>query len=122
MSQRITRITGWEGLISVWGWVPMGLTAGGVTGTLQIYRIILQKAGSGEQAIEGFEDLTDAQLIMEKVLFGLRMNEGIPWDLVPSAKQELIQTWIKDGFLLLENGNLKTTDRGRLVLDELSAD
>jgi coproporphyrinogen III oxidase-like Fe-S oxidoreductase len=73
-----------------------------------------------DSAIEGFEDLTDNQLAMEKVLFGLRMNEGIPWGMVPSPKTELIQTWIKDGFLLLDKGNLKTTDRGRLVLDELS--
>ncbi len=88
------------------------------TSNLQEY---MQKAGKGEQVIEGFEDLTDTQLSMEKVLFGLRMNEGVPWDLVPSAKAGLVQTWIKDGFLSLEKGNLKTTDQGRLVLDELSS-
>jgi len=81
----------------------------------------MQRALRAEPVIEGFEDLSDTQRIMEKVLFGLRMNEGVPWDLVPSAKQEQIQTWVRDGFLLHENGNLKTTDRGRLVLDELSA-
>jgi oxygen-independent coproporphyrinogen-3 oxidase len=80
----------------------------------------IQRAGSAGQAIGGFEDLTDAQLIMEKILFGLRMNEGVPWDLVPPLKQKLVQTWIKDGFLLLAADKLKTTDRGRLVLDELS--
>ena len=94
------------------------------TSNLQDY---IRRSGSGEQVIggpnviEGYEDLTEEQLIMEKVLFGLRMNEGIPWDLVPAARQKLIQTWIKDGFLLLEAGQLKTTNRGRLILDELSA-
>jgi oxygen-independent coproporphyrinogen-3 oxidase len=88
------------------------------TANLQEY---IQKAVSGKPVIGGFEDLTDLQLTMEKVLFGLRMNEGVPLDLVPSDRQGLVQTWIRDGFLLLEGKTLKTTDRGRLVLDELSA-
>jgi oxygen-independent coproporphyrinogen-3 oxidase len=88
------------------------------TSNLQEY---IQKAVSGKQVIEGYEDLTDIQLSMERVLFGLRMNEGVPWELLPSAKHQQVQVWIEDGFLLLENENLKTTDRGRLVLDELSA-
>ena len=87
------------------------------TSRLQDY---LDRVVQSKDAIEGYEDLTDAQLIMEKVLFGLRMNEGISRDLVPSNKRELVDAWIKDGLLLQENGNLKTTDRGRLVLDELS--
>ena len=113
-------------------YIGLGVGAHGFTGRRRYWNTsnlqeYIQRTGSGEQGIgpldviEGYEDLTDVQLSMEKVLFGLRMNEGISWDLVPSAKVGLIQTWIKDGFLLLENGNLKTTDRGRLVLDELSA-
>ena len=86
------------------------------TSHLQDY---IGRAASGKGM--GHEDLTDTQLSMEKVLFGLRMNEGIPWSLVPSVKHGQIQTWINDGFLLFENGHLKTTDRGRLVLDALSA-
>jgi len=88
------------------------------TSNLQEY---IQRASSAGQLIDGFEDLTDAQLTMEKLLFGLRMNEGVPWALVPPVKAGLLQTWVKDGFLLLENENLKATDRGRLILDELSA-
>jgi len=110
----------------------LGVGAHGFDGRRRYWNIsnlqdYIRRAGSGEQvmggldAIEGYEDLTDDQLSMEKVLFGLRMNEGIPWDLVPSARQKLIKTWIKDGFLLLEKRYLKTTDRGRLVLDELSS-
>ncbi len=107
-------------------YIGLGVGAHGFTGRRRYWNTsnlqdYIRRAGSGEQVIGGFEDLTDVQLSMEKVLFGLRMNEGVPWDLVPSVKAELIQMWIKDGFLLLEKGNLKTTDRGRLVLDALSA-
>lgn len=107
-------------------YIGLGVGAHGFTGRRRTWNTsnlqdYIQKAGRGEQVIGGLEDLTDAQLSMEKVLFGLRMNEGVPWDLVPSVKVKLIQTWIKDGFLLFENGNLKTTDRGRLVLDALSS-
>jgi oxygen-independent coproporphyrinogen-3 oxidase len=81
----------------------------------------IQKALGAEPVIDGWEDLSDTQLIMEKVLFGLRMNEGVPLDLIPKSKSQLVQTWIKDGFLMIEDKNLKATQRGRLILDELSA-
>jgi oxygen-independent coproporphyrinogen-3 oxidase len=81
----------------------------------------LERVAQSKDTVEGYEDLTDEQLVMEKVLFGLRMNEGVAWELVPLNKREQIQRWIKDGFFLLEETNLRTTDRGRLLLDELSA-
>jgi oxygen-independent coproporphyrinogen III oxidase len=107
-------------------YIGLGVGAHGFTGRQRYWNTAnlqdyIKRAGSGKQVIEGIEDLTDAELIMDRVLFGLRMNEGISWDLVPSEKREQIQTWIKDGFLLLEKGYLKTTDQGRLVLDALSA-
>jgi oxygen-independent coproporphyrinogen III oxidase len=107
-------------------YIGLGVGAHGFTGRRRYWNTsnlqdYIKRAGSGEPVIGGIKDLTDTELIMDKVLFGLRMNEGVPWDLVPSGKAELIQTWIKDGFLLLENSFLKTTDRGRLVLDALSS-
>jgi len=107
-------------------YLGLGAGAHGFTGRRRYWNTsriqdYLERITKTKDAVEGYEDLTDAQLIMEKVLFGLRMNEGIAWELVPLPKQKLIQSWIKDRFLMLENGNLKTTDRGRLVLDELSA-
>ena len=106
-------------------YLGLGVGAHGFTGqrrhwntsNLQDY---IKKASNGEPAVDGFEDLTDHQLSMEKILFGLRMNEGIPWELVPLTKRDQIQEWIKDGFLSFEDQRLKTTDRGRLILDELS--
>jgi len=107
-------------------YIGLGVGAHGFTGRRRYWNTsnlqnYMQRISTEGQAIEGFEDLTDDQLSMEKVLFGLRMNEGVPWDQVPSGKVELVQTWIKDGFLLLENRNLRTTDQGRLVLDALSS-
>ena len=106
-------------------YLGFGVGAHGFTGQRRYWNAsrlkdYLELIGQGKSAIEGYEDLSEDQLIMEKVLFGLRMNGGIPLDLVPINRQGLIQTWVKDGFLLLERGILRTTDRGRLVLDELS--
>ena len=107
-------------------YIGLGMGAHGFDGRRRYWNTprlqdYLGRVAKSKDAVEGYEDLTDTQLIMEKVLFGLRMNEGVQRDLVPSSKAELIQMWIKDGFLLFENGNLKTTDRGRLVLDALSS-
>lgn len=81
----------------------------------------IDRALNGQDIIEGFEDLSDEQLTMEKVLFGLRMNEGIVFELVPSSKRALLHRWADEGFLVFEKGLVKTTDNGRLVLDELCA-
>jgi oxygen-independent coproporphyrinogen-3 oxidase len=107
-------------------YIGLGVGAHGFTGRRRYWNTsrlqdYLERAAASKDEIEGYEDLTDVGLSMERVLFGLRMNEGVPWDCVPSVKAKLIKMWIKDGFLLLENGNLKTTDRGRLVLDALSS-
>ena len=107
-------------------YIGLGLGAHGFTGQRRYWNTsrlqdYLECIAQQKSTIEGYEDLTDHQLIMEKVLFGLRMNEGIPWDLLPLGKHELIHAWIKDGFLWLDDRNLKTTNRGRLVLDELSS-
>ncbi|MBF0570849.1 MAG: radical SAM family heme chaperone HemW [Candidatus Omnitrophica bacterium] len=107
-------------------YIGLGVGAHGFTGRRRYWNTsrlqdYLDLMAQGKDVIEGYEDLTDDQLIMEKVLFGLRMNEGIPWTLVPPAKAELIQIWIHGGFLSIEKGYLKTTDRGRLLLDELSS-
>ena len=87
------------------------------TAHLQKY---LQKS-IGQTAIEGYEDLSVDTQDTEKLLFGLRMNQGLPWDQVRVSKHKDIQLLIENGFLVLENGFLKTTQRGRLVLDELSS-
>jgi oxygen-independent coproporphyrinogen-3 oxidase len=81
------------------------------------------------EAVEGFEDLPPQTRLMELVVFGLRMNEGIVLteaenkigSRVAAEKLERIGQFIDDGFLLEEGERLKTTAKGRLVLDELSS-
>jgi oxygen-independent coproporphyrinogen-3 oxidase len=80
----------------------------------------LQDYLNDSAAIEGFEELSNETLIIEKVLFGLRMNEGVLASLVPHNKQQIVDELIAEGFLKLEENRLIVCDKGRLVLDELS--
>jgi len=103
----------------------LGVGAHGFTGRRRYWNTsrlqdYFERISQGQDLVEGFEDLSDEQIVMEKVLFGLRMNEGIAWGLLPIAKRGLVEAWIGDGFLRLEAGRLSATDRGRLILDELS--
>jgi len=87
------------------------------TSNLQEY---LQRARRGETQVEGYEDLNAEVRATEKLLFGLRMNKGVSWEMVSTSKHQEIRSLIKEGFLVLENGFVKTTRPGRLVLDTLS--
>ena len=107
-------------------YIGLGMGAHGFTGRRRYWNAgrlqdYLERMAKNKDALEGYEDLTDRQLVMEKVLFGLRMTAGVPRALVPADRHGLIEGWIEDGFLLIENGYLKTSSKGRLVLDELSA-
>jgi oxygen-independent coproporphyrinogen-3 oxidase len=86
------------------------------TSNLQQY---IQKAGR-QTVVEGYEDLSVDTKDAEKLVFGLRMNKGVAWDRVRIDRHKDIQPLIEGGFLVLEHGFLKTTEQGRLVLDELS--
>ena len=63
-------------------YIGLGVGAHGFTGRRRYWNTsnlkdYMHKISHEGHAIEGHEDLTDDQLIMERVLFGLRMNEGI---------------------------------------------
>jgi oxygen-independent coproporphyrinogen-3 oxidase len=81
------------------------------------------------KAVESFEDLAPQTRLMELVVFGLRMNDGIViteleskiGTKVAAEKIERLDHFVNDGFLLREGGRLKVSDKGRLVLDELSS-
>lgn len=72
-------------------------------------------------AVAGFEELPHHTRMMERILFGLRMNEGIDTNLIPAGKQLSVDHFIREGFLIIDGQRLKATERGRLVLDELSS-
>ncbi|MBF0489986.1 MAG: radical SAM family heme chaperone HemW [Candidatus Omnitrophica bacterium] len=103
-------------------YIGLGMGAHGFVGHRRYWNTSkLQDYLNQEEVIEGFEDLSEETLIMERVLFGLRMNEGIELQILPSSKKGIVEGFLKEGFLVLEGPRLKATNKGRLVLDELSA-
>ncbi|MDP8266600.1 MAG: radical SAM family heme chaperone HemW [Candidatus Aceula meridiana] len=88
----------------------------------------LRLAEKGKPTVDGKEKLNKDRRLLEALLFGLRMNEGVSLCILEKqfnakfSKQtkEKISQFCKDEFLILKNSHLKTTLQGRLVLDELS--
>ena len=82
-----------------------------------------------ESIIEFQERLNSRERLMEAILFGLRMNEGVCVSKIEKRvkyklsleKREIIKRFVTQGFLIYEKEFLKATDKGRLVLDEISA-
>ena len=83
---------------------------------------------ASHSAIESSEDLSKETQQMERILFGLRMNEGVD---VPSLEKKFgctlnqdqhdkIGIFIKEDFLVRQGPQLTVSAKGRLVLDELS--
>ena len=89
----------------------------------------ISKIQSGQKAVEGTEQLTVEKRFMEGLLFGLRMNEDVCLeDLekkyafpLPIEKTDVIENCVNNGLLMRKNSHLKTTFRGRLLLDEICA-
>ena len=72
--------------------------------------------------------LTDAQRLTETFLFGLRMNEGVDLDALQKRygvclsgeQQRTLEHLMEDGLCERRGTRIRTTPRGRLVLDEIS--
>ena len=88
----------------------------------------LSRVALNGEAVEGFEDLSAHTLLMERILFGLRKNEGVGiGDIerqlgikLDEKREQMLDQWVRDGFLVRDKERLITTMKGRLVLDELS--
>lgn len=120
-----------------WNGVPyigLGVGAHGFLGHRRYWNApklqdYLTRIASSGEAVEGFEDLDKETLLMERVLFGLRKNEGIVMaDIqrelgleLEGNRARMLEQWVLDGFLVKDNDRLKTSMKGRLVLDELSS-
>lgn len=73
------------------------------------------------------ERLDNQQRLKESILFGLRMTKGINIDALQKKYQceldahqsKMIEDFVLEGLLAIEDGYLKATHRGTLVLDEL---
>lgn len=89
--------------------------------------LAMMEASGGAQT--GSEQLVLNEKLMEVFLFGLRLNEGVDIPLlerrfgvrIPDDRREILGSFVRDGFLTDEDGRIKATSRGRMVLDEISA-
>jgi oxygen-independent coproporphyrinogen-3 oxidase len=80
-------------------------------------------------AVVGREKLSAPRKMMEVFLFGLRMNAGVDMDVLErrfgcgleSDKVNELENLIEAGFLIEDEARVRVTDKGRLVLDEISA-
>lgn len=96
------------------------------TPKLTSYITQINKSGS---AVEGEERLDAQERLMETVLFGLRMNQGVDIDSLTKRfrrsfsqdKQVQIDHFIKEGLLVEKDGQFTTSAKGRLVLDDICA-
>ena len=87
----------------------------------------LTSVSDGRKPEAGSESLDDNQLAKELVLFGLRMNSGVNVNEIQDRFQvsfgqswfDQVEGFIKDQFLERNKSFVRTTDKGRLVLDEL---
>lgn len=89
----------------------------------------LEMMRQGGSALVGREKLAAPERMIETFLFGLRMNKGVNMDALRQRfgcdlaqdKVEELEDLIETGFLMEEDAWIKATDKGRLVLDEISA-
>lgn len=84
---------------------------------------------SGKSAVDGEEMLNNHERLIEAILFGLRMNDGVNilefqkrfrCDL-SEDKKELIENLTYEKMFCVDGEKIKTTLQGRLLLDEISS-
>jgi oxygen-independent coproporphyrinogen-3 oxidase len=89
----------------------------------------LDMMGRGDSAVVGREKLDAPEKMMETFLFGLRMNAGVDLSVLQQRfgcvlaedKVNELENLIEAGFLIEDVTRICVTDKGRLVLDEISA-
>ena len=90
--------------------------------------VYIKKIQDRQSPVDGEEKLSAHQRLMELILFGLRMNQGVPIEeagqkagcVLDAARDKILDELVRQGFLFKEKGYLKTSLKGRLVLDEIS--
>ncbi len=88
----------------------------------------IEKIRKGQPAMEGEERLSNDQRLAEAFVFGLRMMKGVDVNALESRMEAvfseqqhaMVAQFVRDGFLARDNGRVRATHRGVLVLDELS--
>ena len=93
---------------------------------MESYLTMIKKSGCAKT---GEEKLTTRERLMETLLIGLRLTEGVDIEKLESrfqsklAKEKItkINDFLKHGFLVKEGNRIKTTLAGTVVLDEICA-
>jgi len=75
----------------------------------------------------GQEEINPYDQYIEKILLGLRMNRGVNMTALNGSsnlaldanRQRMLDQFIQQGYLTHNNGKLTTTDKGKIVLDEI---
>jgi len=105
-------------------YLGLGPSACSTIGTLRWKNVPDTKAyaerlARGESVREELEEIDTAIRNREKIMFGLRMREGVSRDLFSNSTQ--IQELENQGFAKEENGRIRLTPQGQLVADSVAA-
>jgi len=113
-------------------YVGLGIGAHSYMGTTRSWNIssltqYISRLQNGLSVEEGSEELSIRTRMQEVFLFGLRMNLGIDIEdiqkrfdcFLSSDQNNKIKHFVESGFLIQEGHCLRTSLKGRLVLDEL---
>jgi len=78
-----------------------------------------------ELPLDSLDSLSMENVARERVIFGLRMNSGVPVHMLPSFEKDdpwqlTVHRLVKTGLLSLDHGYLKTTSLGRRYIDTVA--
>jgi oxygen-independent coproporphyrinogen-3 oxidase len=76
----------------------------------------------GRLPIAGYEQLTDSQRHVERILLGLRTRQGIDQSWLTPTEQARARKFCDTGLLTTDHSRLVCTDRGRLFVDGIVRD
>src|SRR5699024_1938610 len=68
------------------------------------------------------EELTPQDRHTEQMMLGLRLREGVPLTWVGAGARAVVDKYVADGLLRVEDERLAVTDRGRLLADGIVTD
>jgi oxygen-independent coproporphyrinogen-3 oxidase len=81
-------------------------------------RAYAERIARGESVREEWEELDEVTRTKERIMFGLRMREGVERELFSDAAQ--LAKLEKDGLATVEGGRVRLTQRGQLVADSVA--
>ena len=82
-------------------------------------RAYAERIAKGESVREEMEEIDAATRKRERIMFGLRMREGVARELF--SDETPLKKLESDGLALEENGRVRLTPRGQLVADSVAA-